>query len=140
MRITPTQYARALYKAAEGKSGREIEGVIAGLMKVLEKKRQKKILSKIIEKFDEIYNRKNKIAEAEIISMRGIKNIRLPDGQAIAEKIKDFVQKNHKAEKVILREKIDEKIKGGIVVRVGNEILDGSAARRLRSLRDALIK
>jgi len=40
---------------------------------------------------------------------------------------------------VILKNIIDESIKGGVILRVGDEILDGSIAGRLNDLKKILV-
>jgi F-type H+-transporting ATPase subunit delta len=40
---------------------------------------------------------------------------------------------------VILRERVDPRLVGGVVVRVGNTVLDGSVRHRLEQIREALL-
>jgi len=132
MKITATQYAKSLYEVTAEKSKHEIDGVVANFLKVLQKKNQMKLVKKIIEKFSEIYNKKNGIVEAEITSHKLIHT-------ELRNKVSNYVSTKYQAKEVILKNKIDLDIKGGIVIKVGDEIMDGSVARSLSELKNALM-
>jgi F-type H+-transporting ATPase subunit delta len=128
MRITATQYAKALHEAVRGKSQKEIPEVISGLVKILAKNNQLKNSGKIIAKFSDIYNKENEIVEAEITSREVLSN-------KLSNKIKSFVKEKYRAKEVVLKNIVDEKIKGGIVLRVGDELMDASVSKKLRDLK-----
>lgn len=133
MKISATQYAKSLYETTAGKSEPEIDGVVAGFVKLLRKSRKMKLADKIIAKFSEIYNRENSTVEAEITTRYKIQDTRY-------KQVEDFIKKKYSVREVILNNIVDEKIKGGIIIKVGDEILDGSVARQLRELKNNLIK
>lgn len=133
MKITSTQYAKTLYDLTKDRSQSEIDKAIAGLAKILIKKKETKLAQKITEKFKEIWNKEESVAEAEIISREKL-------DEDLLNKIKRFIKEKVKAKEVVLNNKIDESIKGGIVIKMGDEILDASVASQLRSLRNNLVK
>jgi F-type H+-transporting ATPase subunit delta len=133
MKITATQYANTLYELTDGKSKQDVDGVVAGFLKVLQKNSQLKMAGKIIEKFNGIYNQKNGIVEAEITSREEL-------GKDVSNKLRNYVSTKYKAKEVVLVNKIDEDIKGGIIIKVGDEILDASISGKLRSLKSSLEK
>lgn len=133
MRATATQYAKALYEATKDKSQKEIDGFLANFVKTLSKDNQIKLAGSIEKKFGEIYNQENGIVEAEIITKYKIQDTRY-------KQIEDFIKKKYKAEKVVIKDKIDEEIKGGIIIKVGDEVMDGSVERRLKDLKIELSK
>ncbi|MFA4818059.1 MAG: F0F1 ATP synthase subunit delta [Parcubacteria group bacterium] len=49
-----------------------------------------------------------------------------------------YVSNKYKAKEVAIKNKIDENIKGGIIIKIGDEIIDGSLSARLNSLRKTL--
>lgn len=132
MRITIAQYGRTLYALTENKSNSEVDNIIVRFLKVLRKKNQMKLANKIIEKFSEIYNKKNGIVEAEVITSRN------NNQETRNKQIEKFIKEKYQAKKVILNNKIDLDIKGGIIIKVGDEILDGSVARQLDNLKKVL--
>lgn len=133
MKITATQYAKSLYELTDGKAKQDVNGVVAGFLRVLQKNNQLKMAGKIIEKFNGIYNQKNGIIEAEIISREAL-------GTDVSKKLRNYVSTKYKAKEVVIKNKIDESIKGGIIIKVGDEIIDASISGKLRSLRSSLEK
>ena len=133
MKVTVNQYAKGLYELTAGKSKPEVDGIVASFIKVLQKNRQLKLADRIITKFKEISNQENGIVEAEITSREKL------SGETI-KKLNSFVKEKYQAKEVILNNKIDLNIQGGIVIKVGDEVLDGSVARQLHNLRGSLEK
>ncbi len=133
MKISATQYANALYELTEGEEKARIDAVAKKFTQLLIKNRQNKLVGKIIEKFNEIYNRKNGIIEAEVTTREKVST-------EVYTQVRTYVSTKYKAKEVVLINKIDENIKGGIVIKVGDEILDGSVIGRLNSLKNILTK
>lgn len=131
MKVSNSQYANALYEAAKGKSQSEIDKIVASFVKIMAKNNQVKNSESIIKKFKEVWNKKEGIVEAEVVSREklnlGMKN-----------EIERYVEKKYKAEKVEIIEKIDKDIKGGIIVKVGDEVMDGSIGKQLQNLKKSL--
>ncbi|HAT73983.1 MAG: ATP synthase subunit delta [Candidatus Moranbacteria bacterium GW2011_GWF2_36_839] len=133
MKITATQYAKSLYEVTREKSQSEIGVVTENFVKVLAKNRQAKLAVKIIKKFEELYNKENGIAEVEAISSRKLEADQI--GQ-----IEKFIKEKYSAREVLINNKIDENIKGGIILKIGDEIMDASVERQLRELKKSLVK
>lgn len=131
MKITTTQYANTLYDLTEGKEKARVNSIVEKFTALLIKNRQIKLAGKIIEKFSEIYNRKNGIVEAEITSREVLSN-------ELRNKVSNYVSNKYKAKEVVINNKIDENIKGGIVVKVGDEVIDASLKSRLINLNKLL--
>lgn len=132
MRLTVGQYAKALNAGVKDKSHKEIDLAVSNFLKILQRNNQMKLVGKIVEKFSDIWNKENGIVEAEVITRYKIED-------PMTKKIDDFLKEKYGAEKVVLKETIDEKIKGGIILKVGDELLDASIERRLLELKKALI-
>jgi F-type H+-transporting ATPase subunit delta len=131
MKITPNQYAKTLYELTLDKSQSEIGDVIAEFAKLLAKKNQTKLLPKIIEKFTAIWNKENGIVEAEVMSARKLESHQV-------HKVESYLKKKYEAKKVLINNVVNESIKGGIIIRVGDEVMDGSVSRQLQNLRKKL--
>ena len=56
------------------------------------------------------------------------------------QQIEKFIKDKYSAREVLIDNKIDESIKGGIILKIGDEILDASVERQLRELRNNLRK
>lgn len=133
MRISAAQYAKTLFERTADKTKQEIDAVVANFLKVLIKNRKIKLANKIIERFSEIYNKENGIVEAEVTTKSDM-------GHATCDKIKKFIKEKYKTEKVEIKNVIDEKIQGGIIIRVGDEVMDASVSRNLAELKKELAK
>ena len=132
MKISPTQYARTLYELTADKSQEEIDGVVGEFGKLLEKKNQAKILPKIIGKFSEIWNKENGIIEAEVMSAHKLENHQI-------QKVATYLKEKYKAKEVLIDNIVNKSIKGGVIIRVNDEVMDGSVERNLKDLRKSLV-
>jgi len=133
MKITPTQYAKTLYELTLEKSQNEIDAVIPEFSKLLVKKNQMKLLPKIIEKFNHIWNKNNGIVEAEIISCEKL-------ADELSNKLRNYISNKYQAKEVLINNIVNESLKGGIIIRVGDEVMDGSVERQLKELKMQLEK
>lgn len=133
MRLTVNQYAKALYESVQDKSQSEGDSVVANFLKILQKNGQLKLAKKIVEKFSAIWNKENEIVEATVTSREAL------DKESL-KKIEKFVAEKYLAKEVVLNNVIDEKIKGGIIIKVGDEMMDASVAKRLEDLKLSLVK
>ena len=131
MRISAKQLAQTLYDLTDGKSKPEIEKAVADFARHMEKERKIKLAGKVIEQFGKIYNEKNGIVEAEVVTAEKI-------SEALEKKVKNYIEKKYNAKEVVLKNIVDENIKGGMIVRVGDEVEDGSIAGRLGELKKLL--
>lgn len=131
MKISNSQYALALYEAAKGKSQSEVNELVANFVKVLANNNQIKNVNNILSKFNETWNKEEGIIEAEV-------TVREKISSEMRSDIEKYVKKKYKAEKVEIIEIINKDIKGGIIVRVGDEVLDGSIQGYLGDLRKKL--
>ena len=131
MKISNTQYAIALYEASKKTSQLEINEAVANFVKILAKNNQIKNINSIIGKFRDIWNKEEGIVEAEVVSREKLDS-------KIKGEIEKFVKKKYNSKNVEIIEKIDKDIKGGIIVRVGDEVMDASASGQLKNLRKKL--
>mgnify|MGYP001792168246 CR=1 FL=1 len=131
MRISSKQYASALYGLTQGKTKPEIEKSVADFARYIYKNRKLKLSEKIAEQFVKIFNKRNGIVEAEIITRKKMDETEL-------KKARHFVKEKYGAKEVVLTNTIDESVKGGMILKVGDEIVDGSIKGRLAELRKVL--
>jgi F-type H+-transporting ATPase subunit delta len=131
MKITARQYAQTLYDLTDGKSKAEIEKSVADFAGHIYKNRKLKLAGKIIEQFSKIYNSRKGIVEAEVVTAEKI-------SAGAEKKVNDYIEKKYNAKEVVLKNIVDPKIKGGIVLKVGDEVVDGSVRGRLISLKQLL--
>lgn len=133
MKINSMQYAKSLYELTENKSRRDVDNIIVKFTELLKKNNQLKMADKIIAKFNDLYNQKHKIVEAEAITARELENSQI-------SKIERYIKDKYKAKEVIIKNKIDENLKGGIVIKIKDEILDASVGGKINRLKSVLTK
>ena len=131
MKISVNQYAKTLLELTDGKTEQEVSDIVEKFADILKKDGQIKNAPRIIEKFSEVFNAKHRIVEV-IMTTR-----QKSEDQSIKE-IEEFVKKKYDAREVSIKNIIDEKIKGGIIIKVGNEIMDASIGGQLRKLKKVL--
>jgi len=131
MKVSVTQYAKTLHESVKNKSQKEISGIISQFVKMLAKNNQIKNSGKIINKFRDIYNREKEIVEAEVISRDKLST-------DLHNKISSFVKHKYQAKEVFLSNIMDKKIKGGIIIKIGDELMDASVGKQLEVLKNKL--
>lgn len=133
MKISITQYAKALFELTENKSQEEVLNIVKNFAETLKTEGQLRNTGKIIEKFTEIYNAANGIVEAEVVTASGME-------QETRDKVEKLVKEKYQAKEVVIRNVVDNEIKGGIIIRVGDEVMDGSVESQLKKLKNILSK
>ncbi|MBU0637025.1 MAG: ATP synthase F1 subunit delta [Patescibacteria group bacterium] len=133
MKITTKQCALNLYKTIDNKSLKEIKINIKNFVKFLIKKNQLTKIDQIIEQFIKIWDFEKKIVETEIIST---KELDIKTEKSLKKYIKDLTQ----AKEIIIKQKIDQSLLGGVIIKYRDKILDGSLRNSLRELKENMIK
>lgn len=115
----------------DGKSEQDVSGVVKNFAAQLKKDGQLKSAGKIMQKFSELYDRAHGIVAAEIQSRE-----ELP--QDVLQKVEKFVKERYGAKEVELKIAVNEGVRGGIIVKVGDEVLDASVKAQLKRLKKQL--
>ncbi len=131
MKATPKQYAQTLFESVRDASEEESLKVLNNFSKILISNNQVSQLEKILSFFNDIWNKENDILEAEIITVRELSKDDLAD-------IEKFVIEKANGKKVDIKTVVNKDLKGGFVVRLGDEIFDSSLKNRISSLRQTL--
>jgi F-type H+-transporting ATPase subunit delta len=133
MKVSTLQYAKTLLELTDNKSQEDVLDIVKKFADQLKKDGQLKNAGKIMEKFSNIYNKQCGIIVAEVVSRVEMKNDEL-------KKIEEFIIKKYGGNTVEMKNTVNGAIKGGIVIKVGDEVIDGSIATQLRRLKKELIK
>ncbi len=133
MKISIKQYSQTLFELTDGKSEQDVLVVVGKFAQHLKDAGQLKNAGRIMEKFGELYNTAHEIVIAEVVSREKLNS-------DMIEKLKNYIKEKYSAKEVIVNNIIDEKIQGGLIIRVGDEVLDGSVANQLKKLKNILSK
>lgn len=131
MKITPVQYAKALLEATEHKNEQETNDIIARFADRLRSDGQRSRLAAISNAFATLWNTAHGVTDAQVTSRAQL------DTEALAT-IRQFIGARYGSKEVVITNRIDPSIRGGIVIRVGDELLDGSVATQLKKLKKNL--
>ena len=128
-KLSPKQYAQALYEAIDGKKGHELNEIFNNFLKLVWQNKDWKNLNKIVISFEKVYSQTMGLTEATIITARNIP-------VALEKKIKDWLEKTtHKS--VDLKTEVDKSLLGGLVIKQEDTIYDASLKTRLTNLKNS---
>ncbi len=131
MNLSTKQYAQALYELTKDKPEKEVSVVVRKFVKNLKRNGLLNKVEDIVKKFTEVFNEENNIIEAKVVASRKL------DDKAL-DNIERFLLKRYGAEKIEMKTKVDENLKGGIKIVVGEEVIDNSVSGRLQKLKQAM--
>lgn len=132
-KVKTQDLAQALLQMTEGKSTEETKKTLTEFVQYLAKKGLLGEGDKIAEAYRELYNNKHGIVEATVTLLN-----RLP--HTVMKDIEESLKKKYKAHKVHLTEKIDQRILGGVKIKVGDTVYDSTLKNTLSQLQATLLK
>jgi F-type H+-transporting ATPase subunit delta len=133
MKITNKQYAKTLYKLVDGKNKNEVEKIIKEFVAILSENNDLGKIKKIIEAFSVIWDKEKSMVEAEITSAKELDKdmVRLLNG---------YIVKLSGAKEVVINKNVDKNILGGVIIRYGDKVLDGSLKTKISELKNNMAK
>ena len=112
--------------------GDNISNIEMDLMVLLMENGHMMLLGEVVKRFDYLKDKDSEIIKVQIISSSKLSD---DEVQRISLNIENKIQK-----KVDVTMETDTSIVGGIKLRVGNTLIDGSVSNRLQKMRDTLIQ
>lgn len=109
----------------------ELQGFVHNFLLLLIDKRREAALPQIVTEYRKLANEARNIGEAEVISAMPLTE---SEEAELARKLSKVTGKN-----IVLKTYIDESILGGVIVKIGDKLIDGSVARQLKMLKNALL-
>ena len=109
----------------------DLDEFVKNFLLLLIDKRREPALPGIISEYIRLANEARNIAEAEVFTAKELSAVQL---EALAAKLSQVTGKN-----IVLKTSIDQELLGGLVVKIGDKLIDGSVARQLKALKAALI-
>lgn len=133
MKITPKQYAEALYQVVKGKKDSEVKNAVKKFAGVIVENNDIKKAGKIIKQFSKLWNESKGIVEAEILSAREL-------SKSTVALLNNYIKKLSGAGEIVIKQTVSKNLLGGVVIKYKDKVLDGSLKTRLEKLRDEIIK
>ncbi len=132
-KLSPKILASALHEATKGQSATESAQTVKGFVNLLVKKRMISKSEDVIEAYRKLTLGEKGIVEAEVTTSHPL----APEAE---ENIKKFVKEEFGAKEVEIHHKLEESLLGGMKLKVGDTIIDGTLKGRLNHLQILLTK
>jgi len=97
-------------------------------MGILVRKGRERLLPDVAHAFNELYKQGRNIVVAHVASA-------VPLTAATRTRVQAIAEKQHPGKTIELVEKVDPALIGGVTIRIGDELYDGTVSRRLADLR-----
>lgn len=105
---------------------------VVNTLKLLVERHRTESVPAIVDEYIDLYNEANGIAEATVYSTRALTD----DEQA---KLVESFKKRFNKQQVTIENKIDPSLLGGMKIKVGNTIYDGSIQGKLNRMRNNIV-
>lgn len=125
-KISNKQFAQALFEVTKDLKGEKMSEAIKKFVLLLARQHKLKRVEQIIVEYEKRVKKENGEVEIEIKSARKLE-------KTLIEKIGDVFGR-----KVETKEDVDASLLGGIVVKTGDKILDGSIKTQINQLKQSL--
>ena len=112
--------------------GDNISNIEMDLMVLLMENGHMMLFGEVVKRFDYLLDKESKVVKVQITSSSILSD---DEVQQISSKIENNIQKE-----IEVKTETDASIMGGIKLRVGNTLIDGSIYSRLQKMRDTLIQ
>lgn len=129
-KVSPKKYAISLYESLQVIEKEKIPEVIKSFVALLARNKDLKKADKIIKAFRDYLNEQERILEVSAISAWPL------DSQFREEIIKHLT--NFLNKEIELKEQTDKSLIGGVVLKYGDVVVDGSVKKRIELLADSL--
>lgn len=127
--LLPGNQKREIFKPILGKEG--YEEITQNFIFLLFAKRRESYIFDIYREYVRLANQQRNIMEAEMWTATEVPP---QDKETLEKKLSQFTGKN-----IRLKYKVDPKLLGGAVLKIGDKVLDGSIARRLEKMKESLM-
>lgn len=126
MKISPLQFAQALYDAVSETSPKDHDKVLDNFVKILSETGNLEAYPKIAEEFHKLEQKAKGVSEAEITFAK-------EHNPKVLNDLNEIVQG-----KTEFKTKIDEGIVGGVIVKIDDTLIDASIKSQLEKLNQDL--
>ncbi len=109
----------------------DLDDFVHKFLLLLVDKRRETILPDIIQEYVMLANETRNIAEAEVTTAMPLAE---DEYTALRNKLSQVTGKN-----MVLKTRVDERILGGVIVKIGDKLIDGSIVRQIQRMQTALL-
>ncbi len=132
-KITPKNFAQALYGATKGKVGAEFENLIKRGVQILEHKRLLGKSKDVLSALEDIMDKDTGTVRMKVTTAKKLESDK-------RQKLEHEIKEKYKASRVISEYFEKKELLGGMRVEVGDEVLDNTYKSGLKQLEKFLIQ
>lgn len=110
---------------------KQLSPIVYNFLRLLIDKRRENILQGVLAEYKNLANAAQNIVPAEVTVARPLAR---PQEAKLIEKLEAITGKS-----VVIETKVDQSIMGGVIVRIGDKLIDGSVACQLKTLQKQLL-
>jgi len=132
MKYSAKQYSLALMQSLQDTSPKDQEKVLDNFVKVLAENNDLRLFDQIEQEFHKLDLAKQGIKQVEVKSAHPLNK---ENERAILEQLNKLVKG-----KVELKKEVDERLIGGVVIRMEDQVIDASVKNQLEQLKENLGK
>ena len=108
----------------------EVDPILLSFLLVLVEKNRISLFNNIHRAYTNLMNEKNNIVEIKVTTARNLSETEYAE---VTEKVGKILNKN-----IILIKHVNPEIMGGIIIQMGDKLIDGSIARQLKNMEKSL--
>jgi F-type H+-transporting ATPase subunit delta len=128
MKISPQNYAQALYEAVQDANPKDHDLILDNFAKILAQNGDLNIVEKIDEEYRRLEMKEKGIREAEVTFARSQEI-----NSTMVNQLNEIV-----GNKVEIKSKVDEGIVGGVIIKIDDTLIDASVRTQLENLNQQL--
>ncbi|MDD3101725.1 MAG: ATP synthase F1 subunit delta [Patescibacteria group bacterium] len=133
MKISARQYAESLAQSISSKSKPEMAVILDNFAKIMMENRDLNRLNEILSAFSKIWDKNQGELAVEFTGARAI-------SEKTKKEIEEYLKLKTGAQKIVLTEKTDEDILGGLVLRYEDKVINASLKQSLQDLKNEMNK
>lgn len=131
MKISTSQYAKALFALVDGSSPEKSKELASRFSRILVDNNDAFRIDKIISEFNGLWDKSRGNLNVEIISAHELDD-------ATVKILENHIMKVSKAAELKITRKIDKSILGGVIIKYGDRIFDAGLKSRLEKFKEAM--
>jgi F-type H+-transporting ATPase subunit delta len=128
MKFSHKQYAQALYEAIQDTKAKDHDIVIENFIQILKVKGDLAEYEKIIAEYERYEKEQRGITDVEVTTASNVKM-----SKSLIDDLNKIVGKD-----IEIKQKVDNNLIGGVVIKAGDTLIDGSVKNHLNNLRNTL--
>ena len=131
--VSNNDIALAIYGVLEGKAKSEQDATLHRVVQFLKKRQLLSKSKQILESLDQLINKKENKIIVKVISARKLE-------EKTKKELSKLLSQKYPQKEITLKEKLDDRMLGGVRLEIGDEVIDLTMKRKILKLQAHLTK